>query len=89
MSLGLDDLTHYLLSEFESTMMILISQPGNMTEYLRPLCDKLQQVNSEDILHAVIDILYNQVFIFFLIFLPKNANLLLDHSIVNSDFESQ
>lgn len=51
----------YLLNEFTRTMAILLTNPGNMIEYMRPLCEKLRSAETEDILHEVILILYEQV----------------------------
>ncbi|XP_025109707.1 polyadenylate-binding protein-interacting protein 1-like isoform X2 [Pomacea canaliculata] len=50
----------YLLNEFTRTMAILLTNPGNMIEYMRPLCEKLRSAETEDILHEVILILYEQ-----------------------------
>ncbi|KAK7501074.1 hypothetical protein BaRGS_00007559 [Batillaria attramentaria] len=57
---GAEDLTNYLLLEFQKTMQILMTQPGNIPEYLRPLCEKLQQAGTPEVLSQVVDILYQQ-----------------------------
>ena len=55
------DQTNQLFIEFSNTMMILTTHPGNIRDFLLPLCDKLRQAQTKDILYQVIDVLYQQV----------------------------
>ena len=55
------DQTSQLFFEFSNTMMMLTTHPGNIRDFLLPLCDKLRQAQTKDILKQVIDVLYEQV----------------------------
>lgn len=58
---SMDQRTMHLLSEFSNTMMVLTTLPANVRDYLSPLCDKLRQADTPQILQMVIEILYQQV----------------------------
>ncbi|XP_070196104.1 polyadenylate-binding protein-interacting protein 1-like isoform X2 [Littorina saxatilis] len=57
---SMDQRTMHLLSEFSNTMMVLTTLPANVRDYLSPLCDKLRQADTPQILQMVIEILYQQ-----------------------------
>ncbi|XP_041359246.1 polyadenylate-binding protein-interacting protein 1-like isoform X3 [Gigantopelta aegis] len=49
-----------LVQEFQKTLFILTTNPGNMEEYMRPMCDMFSGVNAAKYMQDVIELLYEQ-----------------------------